>query len=496
MVEAEIERLKHRRQYILSPVAIDCPFLHTMVPVTDRFRLYVHIDLPLTKCSQGEVELILLGDLFDYRNTRLDNAGILAEIIGTDFDLMLEKIAHYAGRFVLLVIRKESVNVLHDAGAARKIYYGKNKKGFWFTSQPYLLAELAELPKSTDPSKLSFYGSAEFHTLNNSNIGDTTLFDDIHQLLPNHYLDMTEGKPVRFWPDKTIVILPPENVAETCSKMLSGYVESMGNRYKVMIPVTGGKDSRTIFSASRKISDKAFYYVNKERFLDPNSNDIRIPRELLTRLNLTFNIVDPYAHPVDKDFEKVYRQNMGYPLDNFLPHIYNYYMNFNDRVNLPGIFVGSAYEMYGTYNKEITPEILARFNSLEKYPHAIAYYQKWLSESEAICRKCNLNIFVLFYWEERLANWGTNIQLYKDIAQEDFMPYNSRAFVETFFSALPKYNDRPDYVLYKKIIGKLWPEALHAPINPGFKHSVIALLHFLGILNLVRQVRFRWKFKR
>jgi hypothetical protein len=496
MVEAELERLKHRRQYILSPRPIDCPFMHTMIQVTDRFRLYTHIDLPIAKHSLGEVELILLGNIFDYRNTHLDNPGILAELIETDLDLLLEKIAYYAGRFVLLFIRKESFTVLHDAGAARKIYYGKNNEGFWFASQPYLLAELAEMSRSKDPSKLSFYVSAEFHTLNNSNIGDTTLFDDIHQLLPNHYLDMKELKPVRFWPNKTIEIRPPEEVAEICSKMLSGYVESMGYRHKVMIPVTGGKDSRTIFSASRHISDKAFYYVNKEHFLDPNSNDIRIPQDLLTRLNLKFNILDPYAHPVDKEFEKVYRQNMGYPLDNFLPHIYNYYMNFNDRVNLPGIFVGSAYEMYGTYNKEITPEILARFNSLEKYPHAIAYYQKWLAESEAVCRKCNINIFVLFYWEERLANWGTNIQLYKDIAQEDFMPYNSRAFNEAFFSAHPKYNDRPNYVLYKKIIGKLWPEALHAPINPGFKHSIIALLHFLGILNLVRRVRFNWIYKR
>jgi hypothetical protein len=114
MVEAELERLKHRRQYILSPRPIDCPFMHTMIQVTDRFRLYTHIDLPIAKHSLGEVELILLGNIFDYRNTHLDNPGILAELIETDLDLLLEKIAYYAGRFVLLFIRKESFTVLRQ----------------------------------------------------------------------------------------------------------------------------------------------------------------------------------------------------------------------------------------------------------------------------------------------------------------------------------------------------------------------------------------------
>jgi hypothetical protein len=186
---------------------------------------------------------------------------------------------------------------------------------------------------------------------------------------------------------------------------------------------------------------------------------------------------------------------MGFPLEGFIPHIYNYYLNFSNRVNLPGIFVGSAYEMFGTYDKGITPEILARLAGVAKYPHAVAYYKKWLDNNLEICRQYNINIFVLFYWEERLCNWGTQIQLYKDIAQEDFMPYNSRGFIECFFSAPPKYNDRPRYILYKKIIARLWPEALNESFNPGFKHNLFAFLNFLGILNLVRRWRFIWIYK-
>jgi hypothetical protein len=495
MDQSDLKRLIFRRQYILCPKPIECTFLHNEIPIGDQHFLYAHIDLPVAKYQSGDVTLILLGDIFDYRNIQLDNNGILKELSDNDLNNLLKKLASYAGRFVLFVIGKNKVSVVHDAGATRKVFYGRTDEGSWMASQPYLLAKIAGIPESTDPSKLSFYGSREFHLLNNSNIGDTTLFDPVFQLLPNHYLDMERMEPVRFWPFKKVDFRPVDEVADKCAQMLTGFVESIAQRYPVMVPITGGKDSRTIFSATRKISDRVYYYLNQEKFLDDKSNDIRIPRHLLSRLNLRFNLTDPYKEPVDKDFEAIYRQNMGFPLDSFLPHIYNYYRNFSDKVNLPGIFVGSAYEMFGTYNKGITPEILARLTGVAKYPHAVAYYKKWLDNNQEICKQYNVNLFVLFYWEERLSNWGTQIQLYKDIAQEDFMPYNSREFNECFFSALPKYNDRPGYILYKKIIYRLWPEALKESFNPGFKHNIFEILHFLGILNLVRRWRYIWKYK-
>jgi hypothetical protein len=495
MDQSDLKRLIYRRQYILCPRRAECTFTHNEISIAGDHFLYVHVDLPVTRHHSGDVTLILLGDIFGYRNIQQDNNGILRELYDNDFNILLRNLAGYAGRFVLFYICKNTVKVVHDAGAARKVYYGRTDEGSWLASQPYLLARMAGIPESTDPSKLGFYGSDEFHTLNNSNIGDTTLFDSVNQLLPNHYLDMDKLEPVRFWPFSRVNFLSVDEVADKCAQMLTGFIDSMANRYDIMVPITGGKDSRTIFSATRKISDRVFYYLNQEKFLDNKSNDIKIPRHLLTRLNLEFNLTDPYQVPVDKDFEAIYRQNMGFPLDSFLPHIYNYYLNFSDKVNLPGIFVGSAYEMFGTYNKGITPEILARLTGVEKYPHALAYYEKWLNNNQEICKQYNINLFVLFYWEERLSNWGTQIQLYKDIAQEDFMPYNSREFIECFFSAPPKYNDRPGYILYKKIISRLWPEALNEPFNPGFKHSLFAILHFLGILNLVRRWRFIWIYK-
>jgi hypothetical protein len=495
MDQVSQNKLIYRRQYIVCPKTIPSPFLHRLIQLSSDLFLYAQEDLLVAEYESNKTRLVLLGDIFDFRNTGYDNLTILKQLVNYDFELFVKKLAGYAGRFVIFYIQGDSIRVVHDATATRKVYYGKNAKGIWMASQPYLLARVAGFPETSDQDKLAFYGSKEFHKLFNSNIGDTTIFDDLHQLLPNHYLDAAAMVPVRYWPDKKVDFLPVDQVADKCAYMLRGIVESIASRYDVMVPVTGGKDSRTIFSATHNISDRVFYYLNYEKSLNEEHNDIQIPTHLLKRLKLKFNLVDPYKIPVDKDFEAIYRKNMDYPIDHFLPHIYNYYQNYSDKVNLPGIFVGSAYEMYGTYDRNLSGEILARIIGVEKYPYAVKYYENWLSHCRDTCKTNNVNLFTLLYWEERLANWGTQVQLYKDIAQEDFMPYNSREFIENFFSAHPKYNDRPGYILYRKIIERLWPEALEEPFNPGFRHNIFEVLHFLGVLDLVRKLRFIWIFK-
>lgn len=495
MNHSQINRLIYRRQYLISPKQINCPFTHRLVTITSDLFLYAHSDLTVAEYTAGNMRLVLLGDMFDYRDPGLSNHDILKNLTDPDFNTFVEKLGGYAGRYVILHIEENYIRVVHDAVASRKVYFGKTDQGTWLASQPYLLARVAGIRQSDDPGKREFYGSEDFHRLFNSNIGNTTLYDEISQLLPNHYLDLSTLIPVRYWPNKKVNFIPVNQVADKCARMLQGFVESIANRFDVMVPITGGKDSRTIFSATHNISHKVFYYLNHEKFLHPEHNDVKIPVKLLGRLNLKFNLIDPYKLTIDKDFETVYRQNMEFPLDHFLPHIYNYHVNFSDRVNLPGIFVGSAYEMYGNYDKDLTPLILARIIGVEKYPYALKYFETWLNNCKETCKRNNVNLFTLLYWEERLANWGTQVQLYKDMAQEDFLPFNSREFIECFFSARPRYNDRPGYILYKKIIKRLWPEALKEPFNPGFRHNIFELLNHLGILNLVRRLRFIWIYK-
>lgn len=66
MTQDEKKRLKFRRQYILSPEEIECPFLFHRTELPGGYKLYTHIDLITTEYSYENIRLILLGEMFDY----------------------------------------------------------------------------------------------------------------------------------------------------------------------------------------------------------------------------------------------------------------------------------------------------------------------------------------------------------------------------------------------------------------------------------------------
>ena len=67
MRNEEIERLKFRNQYVLAPRAIECPFLNNSFLISGSYLLYTHVDLKVTRLIRGGLQLILLGDIFDYK---------------------------------------------------------------------------------------------------------------------------------------------------------------------------------------------------------------------------------------------------------------------------------------------------------------------------------------------------------------------------------------------------------------------------------------------
>jgi hypothetical protein len=482
METSEIQKLKYRRQYLLLPQSIECPFLHNATRVNEKYILYAHVDLLVTEYLKDDVKIILLGDIFDYQSIHKNNYEILEDLFDIDFEELLEKSSKYTGRFVLIYLNKNRLILAHDATATRKIYYSKAHNDFWFGSQPQLLARVLNLTITSNPSKLAFYNSRDFFRLNNSNIGDTTHYDEINQLLPNHYFSVNDFKIIRYWPNKRIEELPFVEVADKCSKMIKGYIESIAARYDIMLPVTAGNDSRALLAATHEIRDKVYYYINKEHRLNENSPDIFIPQKIFKKLNNEFHVIDPYIY-VDKDFEKIYFENNEFASVYFLPHIYNYYLNYCEKVNLPGNIASWPYWLDRLRKIHVTARDLTYLNNVSQYDYARINYDKWLSGCYDKCIQYNVRIINLFYWEERLGNWGTQIQLDKDIAQEDINPFNSRLFVSLYLSVKLKYNDIPDFLLHRRVIKNLWPELLDIPINPSAKNKILKTFKILGVLN-------------
>lgn len=487
MNKSEFEKLRFRRQYVLTAFTIECPFLYNVQTINEGYFLYTHVDLNVTTLTGNQRKIVLLGDLFDFENPAKSNNEIISDLFALDLFNLIQKVAGFCGRYVIILADKDQIYLIHDAASSRKVYYYHHKGVVCCASQPHLIAKVLDLELTSNESKLSFYGSKEFIRLNNSNLGNTTCYDNVYQLIPNHYLHLNTCTSTRYWPNKRIEQLPLDEIAERCSVMIKGFMESIAKRYDVMLPVTAGKDSRLLLSATYNFKDKVFFYINKENRLNDKSYDITIPKKLLPKLNLDFHILDPYIE-IDDTFRKIYFENNRFASTTYLPPIYNYYANYSNKINLPGIFVNIIEDVFELHHCEINAMELAKLIHVEKYDYAIEYYSDWLNECKDICQDCNINVLNLLYWEERIANWGTQIQLDKDIAQDEIIPYNSRLLMEIMLSAKLKYREKPDFTIFSAITQKLWPEALQEPCNPDFKQNILKISKNLGIMKPVKSV--------
>lgn len=489
MKTEEIERLRFRNQYLLVPKPIQCPFLYREYEVTDRYRLYAHVDLNVTELHHNGTSLFLLGDVFDHRSPEKSNIDILNDLTAYNFYGILREIGEYCGRFVLIYRKGKELKMVHDATAARRIYYCRQEEGDCFSSQPKLLATVLNIGKTDDAELLDYYYSDVFLEKDCASVGDLTIYDGIRQLIPNHYYDVSASAVRRYWPEGKINNgRSPAEVAESCAAMVKGFMESITRRYEVMLPVTGGKDSRTLLAATKNMTDRVFYYVNRDRDMDLNSTDITIPKKLCGKHGLAFHVLDPYI-PIDKDFEKVYFENNDFASRKFLPHIYNYYVNFGDRVNLPGNTATAGNEWFRETGVTMDGKYLAKNNKVDRWKFAIDYYDRWIEGIRENCPDSNMCLYDLFYWEERMVNWAGQVQMDKDIAQEEINPFNSRNLVMLYLSVPPKYLEIPFFTLYLEVIRKLWPELLQIPINGCLKNSVFKLMKSIGLLKFYFRVR-------
>ncbi len=489
-----MDRLLYRRQYILSPVPIKCPFQHVKISLGGTYTLYIHKDLPVTRTDENSATLILLGDIFDYKTPLNSNLDILNDLSGQGLNSILEKSSLYTGRFILIYVSEADIIVFHDATATRKIYYHWRDDMTWLSSQPQLLALTLGFKPTPDPERQAFYHSAEHKRLNNADIGDTTFYDEIRQLMPNHYMNIVNSEITRFWPQKPVKQRPLKEVAAECAEIIRGYMNAIAARYEIMLPVTAGFDSRVLMAATFDIRNSVYYYINKEKQLSPNCTDIAVPKRLFRKLKLKFHI-EEFDSIIKPDFREVYFTNNSDASQKYLPHIQHYYLNFSDRVNLPGNCAAASWGINRLPLDKVSGENLARLQGLETYSYGIEYYDQWLKGCRELCLQNNINVVSLFYWEERIANWGGQVATYKDIAQEEFNPFNSRQLLTLFHSVKRTHNNGPDHQLHRAIIKQLWPQLLKVPMNPSFQRSVLKTLKFFGLFNMIFRLKYSRKFK-
>jgi len=466
--------LLFRRQFLLTPDT--CTFFgdwqHTNV---GHYHLYAHPDIQLSTVTSADAKLTvtLVGYIIDPNCPERSNTDILNTI--ANFADSVESISDYmsyvSGRFVLIINTLRETLLFHDPCGLRTVYYTKYNGKLFVGSQPLIFKQILPLK---DGERLSSYFRSLYVKTNLIHWipSGCSLYEEVHHLIPNHYLRFSTVEQIRYWPKR---ILPQKKVNEVlveASNLLRDLMIAANNRFKLAQTLTAGWDTRLLLSASKSISNEIYFYSLQYRNLHLKSNDIKIPAKLLQFLGISHNLID-CRKSVPEAFCEIYQRNsLPAHMDDWGNIAYGMIDSYpQDRVCVKGNCSEIArcyFYKSGTHQPIFSPDqIIALVDGWHTISFVRDQIATWFDRTSEVATESRMDLLDLFYWEHRMGSWQAQGQLEWDIVQEVYSPFNHRRLLELLLSTPSQLRSAStNYSFYKMLIKVLWPEVLRQPVNP------------------------------
>ena len=437
------------------------------------FGFYLNVFPPLETnfCHHKETSVLQLGIVLDPYNPGHSNAEITANLAQRSPDLssFLKQIETLSGRYLFLFKNKTNFIAVGDACHFRQIFYGLSEDNIVLTSSPKLFLEYFDLKLLNSPLKNEFTNSAAFNKSEQSWFGNQSPDDRLKKLLPNHYLDLTSGSANRYKPKFTYKNKTEEERIFEASQILKGSYKALIHRnYNLIQPLTAGWDSRVLLAATKPWKANISYYVfNRKKESEIIGQDVRIPLKLSKNIGLDFQAITPVR--LRKSFIKQFNKNHIYP--RVLPKTRNIQYHFDKHKNDNTINInGNGAEIlrcyYGNHLGKINLNMLIYLSGFPNSKFVRNELTSWYKPAKKYSEETGLDLLDLFYWEQRLGNWGALFPYEMDIAIEEISPFNNKSFLYLIYFSGYKNRKKPDHIIFKKLIHFLWAEVLNEEINP------------------------------
>ncbi len=487
-----MKRYEFRRQFIVGTDFFGSEDYWYHILIKHNVRLSVHRDLPVHEAQKDGKKIILIGYILDPFNTDYTNSDIVKHLLNQSgsFSEVIENTYGLSGRWLLIFTQNNEIKLFHDPFGIRQIYYAEHNGELWCGSQPSILADNLNLkPEENNKDLEDFIYSPVFESKEGFWIGNKSRFQSIKHLLPNHYLDYVTNSVHRYWVNEE-QNLSLHKASKLAGEILRGSLIAANKQFNLMMPITAGWDSRVLLSASKDIKDDVFYYISTKNILNSEDDDIKIPKRIFERLGLEFNVLDELEEP-DEDFLQILRKNVNNARNS--PKtltLYEFYLNHQDKMNVNGLGGEIARCYYNYEEEEPTAEFLAKITGYPSSNYAISEIEEWLHEVRSFFGASSINIFDLYYWEQRIGNWGAMDQAEKDIAIREFCPFNNRKLLMILLSVDRKYRTLPNFRLFRNIIHYLWRDLLKEPFNPiSIKEKIVLTFKNKMPYNLKKSIK-------
>ena len=494
-----MQKYLYRRQYLLGPRGSEGLIPGDAIPVTEGYHLTAHPELEVTRGSAGGNWLLLLGYLLDPYHPEAGNEAIIQGIVrdARTPDDIFSHLCSKCGRYVAIAKTGDEVRMFSDAAGMRQIFYGTDAAGdVWCASQPHIIAHCLNIPVDeatrSDLAKTALFATGKYWYP-----GSVTLFDGVHHLMPNHYLDLKKKETARYWPGHSLQPAPVEECVAKSGELLSGIIDSAGCRFSnLAFAISSGLDSRVLLAASRRTSGKIRYFTHVQSGESEPDPRLSIPSALCNTLGLSHVYVHE-EEDMDAAFEQLFNANVFTARRSTMSNAYAIYKQLGVEEKDLTVIYGNCAEITkrdrSRYPKLpdflITGTSITEMALLSRSTTALREFEGWLGSLRGLAQHCNLDVLDLLHWEHRVGSWAAMSFHEYETAFEIVCPYSCRRYIELLLAVPFKYRTKPDYLLQKRIARALWPETLGLPINPGnsrVKKSVEDLLYRTNLYDVLK----------
>jgi asparagine synthase (glutamine-hydrolysing) len=213
----------------------------------------------------GQYHIVFNGEIYNYVEIKVEllKEGYTFES-NSDTEVLLAAYQHWGTSclarlvgmfaFAILDLPQQQVFVARDFFGIKPLYYTTHPQGFAFASEISSLLHLPFVTRRANPQRIY-----EYLRFGVTDYSSETLFADVHQLLPAHYLIISlaspnKVEPQRFW-SPNLACEPSLSFAEAVETLKSLFLKNVSLHLRSDVPVgsalSGGIDSSSIVMAMR-----------------------------------------------------------------------------------------------------------------------------------------------------------------------------------------------------------------------------------------------------
>ncbi len=420
--------------------------------------------------------VFVLGVCVDLNQERIDISDTAQKILETlslsknDF---LNYVDELCGRFIIFYGDSKNSFVIQDACGMRSCFYSKN-----FISSHYSL--INDIEKNDFIEYWETYNALEQKPWYLP--GNYTPYKNIYTLIPNHELNFETSKVSRIWPRSPKKNISAVEVQQYFENTLKRQIELVSKKYKLLVSLTGGKDSRITLSTLKNVPREnfvTFSYKNNSK-TDSNSFDNEMAKYLTKEFNLPFKQL-MLNNPLPAGLKEIckknhYHEHVPRAIPKYITELpYTSSGGIHLRSNLMEIIRERGYYRAKIDSGQVLNRISYGYTHNDKNPFVQKGFDEFYNEQEYNKFNADYDYSDIFYWEYRMGLWHSGgILLNTDIAFDTYCLFNQRKLLEIGLS-MPKLYIQNNYLVYETI-KHLWPEILfylpNSEENLLQKHSI------------------------